>query len=79
MESRSWNYSAKSSSTADSPPPRRCQVIPSQASALRCSGESSLGVRLIERTTRHLRLTDAGDTIFRAQPPFAVPTALADL
>ena len=41
--------------------------------------ESSLGVRLIEPTTRHLRLTDAGDTIFRAQPPFAVPTALADL
>lgn len=34
--------------------------------------ESNLGVRLIERTTRHLRLTDAGETIFRrVQPLFA--------
>ena len=27
--------------------------------------EANLGLRLIERTTRHLRLTDAGDTIYR--------------
>src|SRR5262245_58732397 len=34
--------------------------------------ESNLSVRLIERTTRHLRLTDAGETIFRrVQPLFA--------
>ncbi|HKU05729.1 MAG TPA: LysR family transcriptional regulator [Bradyrhizobium sp.] len=34
--------------------------------------ESNLGIRLIERTTRHLRLTDAGETIFRrVQPLFA--------
>src|ERR1700754_2528961 len=34
--------------------------------------ESNLGVRLIERTTRHLRLTDAGETICRrVQPLFA--------
>jgi DNA-binding transcriptional LysR family regulator len=31
--------------------------------------EANLGVRLIERTTRHLRLTDAGDTIFRRVQP----------
>ena len=34
--------------------------------------EGNLGIRLIERTTRHLRLTDAGETIFRrVQPLFA--------
>ena len=33
--------------------------------------ETNLGLRLIERTTRHLRLTDAGDTIYqRVQPLF---------
>src|SRR5216683_1154854 len=33
--------------------------------------ESNLGLRLIERTTRHLRLTDAGETIFsRVKPLF---------
>src|ERR1700744_2992286 len=31
--------------------------------------EGQLGLRLIERTTRHLRLTDAGDTIYRRGPP----------
>ena len=34
--------------------------------------ESNLGLRLIERTTRHLRLTDAGATIYqRVKPLFA--------
>lgn len=34
--------------------------------------ESNLGLRLIERTTRHLRLTEAGDTIYRrVRPLFA--------
>jgi DNA-binding transcriptional LysR family regulator len=34
--------------------------------------ESNLGLRLIERTTRHLRLTDAGETIYqRVKPLFA--------
>jgi DNA-binding transcriptional LysR family regulator len=34
--------------------------------------ESNLGLRLIERTTRHLRLTDAGETIYRrVRPLFA--------
>ena len=38
--------------------------------------EGNLGLRLIERTTRHLRLTDAGDTIYqRVKPLF---TALHD-
>jgi len=33
--------------------------------------ESNLGLRLIERTTRHLRLTDAGETIYaRVKPLF---------
>jgi DNA-binding transcriptional LysR family regulator len=33
--------------------------------------ESQLGLRLIERTTRHLRLTDAGETIYqRVRPLF---------
>jgi DNA-binding transcriptional LysR family regulator len=33
--------------------------------------ESNLGLRLIERTTRHLRLTDAGETIYqRVRPLF---------
>ena len=31
--------------------------------------ESQLGLRLIERTTRHLRLTDAGDSIYRRVQP----------
>jgi DNA-binding transcriptional LysR family regulator len=31
--------------------------------------ESNLGLRLIERTTRHLRLTDAGETIYRRVRP----------
>jgi DNA-binding transcriptional LysR family regulator len=31
--------------------------------------ESHLGLRLIERTTRHLRMTDAGDTIYRRVRP----------
>ncbi len=34
--------------------------------------ESNLGLRLIERTTRHLRLTDAGDTIYRRVQPLFV-------
>ncbi|WJR78984.1 LysR family transcriptional regulator [Bradyrhizobium sp. NP1] len=38
--------------------------------------ESHLGLRLIERTTRHLRLTDAGDTIYRRVRPLF--TALHD-
>ena len=44
----------------------------SSLSALRCSDwKANLGLRLIERTTRHLRLTDAGDTIYkRVQPLF---------
>jgi DNA-binding transcriptional LysR family regulator len=34
--------------------------------------ENNLGLRLIERTTRHLRLTDAGETIYqRVRPLFA--------
>lgn len=34
--------------------------------------EGNLGIRLIERTTRHLRLTDAGETVYRrAHPLFA--------
>src|SRR5260370_29235013 len=38
--------------------------------------EGNLGLRLIERTTRHLRLTDAGETIYqRVRPLF---TALHD-
>ncbi|MBR1243822.1 LysR family transcriptional regulator [Bradyrhizobium sp. AUGA SZCCT0274] len=32
--------------------------------------ESNLGLRLIERTTRHLRLTDAGETIYAVKPLF---------
>jgi len=31
--------------------------------------ESNLGLRLIERTTRHLRLTEAGETIYRRVKP----------
>jgi DNA-binding transcriptional LysR family regulator len=38
--------------------------------------ESNLGLRLIERTTRHLRLTDAGETIYRRVKPLF--TALHD-
>ena len=34
--------------------------------------ESHLGLRLIERTTRHLRLTDAGDTIYRRVQPLFI-------
>ena len=34
--------------------------------------EANLGLRLIERTTRHLRLTDSGETIYRkVRPLFA--------
>ena len=40
---------------------------------LQCSGwKANLGLRLIERTTRHLRLTDAGDTIYRRVQPLFV-------
>lgn len=38
--------------------------------------EGNLGLRLIERTTRHLRLTEAGDTIYRRVRPLF--TALHD-
>src|SRR5262249_18662776 len=31
--------------------------------------EGNLGLRLIERTTRHLRLTEAGETIYRRVKP----------
>jgi DNA-binding transcriptional LysR family regulator len=34
--------------------------------------ESQLGLRLIERTTRHLRLTDAGDSIYRRVQPLFI-------
>ena len=34
--------------------------------------EANLGLRLIERTTRHLRLTDAGETIYRRVQPLFV-------
>ena len=34
--------------------------------------ESQLGLRLIERTTRHLRLTDAGESIYRRVQPLFV-------
>ena len=34
--------------------------------------ETHLGLRLIERTTRHLRLTDAGDTIYRRVQPLFI-------
>src|SRR5262252_812563 len=34
--------------------------------------EAHLGLRLIERTTRHLRLTDAGDTIYRRVQPLFI-------
>jgi DNA-binding transcriptional LysR family regulator len=34
--------------------------------------ESNLGLRLIERTTRHLRLTDAGDTIYQRIKPLFI-------
>ena len=34
--------------------------------------ESQLGLRLIERTTRHLRLTDAGETIYRRVQPLFI-------
>jgi DNA-binding transcriptional LysR family regulator len=39
--------------------------------------ETNLGLRLIERTTRHLRLTDAGETIYRRVRPLF--TALHDV
>jgi DNA-binding transcriptional LysR family regulator len=39
--------------------------------------ESNLGLRLIERTTRQLRLTDAGETIYRRVTPLF--TALHDV
>ena len=38
--------------------------------------EANLGLRLIERTTRHLRLTDAGETIYKRVKPLF--TALHD-
>ncbi len=34
--------------------------------------EANLGLRLIERTTRHLRLTDAGDTIYQRVKPLFI-------
>jgi DNA-binding transcriptional LysR family regulator len=34
--------------------------------------ETHLGLRLIERTTRHLRLTEAGDTIYRRVQPLFI-------
>jgi len=34
--------------------------------------ETQLSLRLIERTTRHLRLTDAGDTIYRRVQPLFI-------
>ena len=34
--------------------------------------EGQLGLRLIERTTRHLRLTEAGDTIYRRVQPLFI-------
>src|SRR5215475_9165013 len=34
--------------------------------------EANLGLRLIERSTRHLRLTDAGDTIYQRVKPLFV-------
>ena len=34
--------------------------------------ESNLGLRLIERTTRHLRLTDAGEKIYRRVQPLFI-------
>jgi len=34
--------------------------------------EGQLGLRLIERTTRHLRLTDAGETIYRRVQPLFI-------
>ena len=34
--------------------------------------ESNLGLRLIERTTRYLRLTDAGDTIYQRVKPLFI-------
>src|SRR5260221_13649710 len=34
--------------------------------------ENNLGLRLIERTTRHLRLTDAGDTIYQRVKPLFI-------
>src|SRR6185437_14838480 len=34
--------------------------------------EGQLGLRLIERTTRHLRLSDAGDTIYRRVQPLFI-------
>jgi DNA-binding transcriptional LysR family regulator len=34
--------------------------------------ENNLGLRLIERTTRHLRLTDAGETIYRRVKPLFI-------
>jgi DNA-binding transcriptional LysR family regulator len=34
--------------------------------------EANLGLRLIERTTRHLRLTDAGETIYKRVKPLFI-------
>ena len=71
------NCFARWFSTVDLAPPRGCSAIPkSTLSAAVQRLESNLGLRLIERTTRHLRLTDAGDTIYqRVKPLF---TALHD-
>src|SRR4051794_41776336 len=35
--------------------------------------EANLGLRLIQRSTRHLRLTDAGDTIYQRGPALVLP------
>jgi len=54
------------------PPPRALGHPKSSLSAAVQRLESNLGLRLIERTTRHLRLTDAGDTIYRRVQPLFV-------
>ena len=40
--------------------------------------ESNLGLRLIERTTRHLRLTDAGETIYQRVKPLFIVFAMLE-
>ena len=38
--------------------------------------EANLGLRLIERTTRHLRLTDAGDTVYQRVGRCSLPCTI---